>query len=122
MRSLIKNGREWMKPLYDFRTEIDRQRNIIKNRMPLRRDGEPAINDMGPYIFSYRAKMLEQLLQVQCELQKHNSKIKLISDQELIAIQVNWYRDFNFGYRVSEIYNSICKESFNMEKKIIQIN
>lgn len=116
MRSLIKNGREWMKPLYDFRAELDRQRNIIKNRMPLRRDGKPAINDMGPYIFSYRAKMLKQLLQVQCELQKYNSKIKLISDQELIAIQVNWYRDFNFGYQVSEIYNSIYKESFNMEK------
>ena len=118
MRSLIKNGREWMKPLYDFRIEIDQERNIIENRMPYRRDGRRAINDMGPYVFSYRAKMLKRLLEVQHDLQKHDPKIKLISDQELIAIQVNWYRDFNFGYQVSEIYNSIYKESFNMEENI----
>ena len=118
MRSLIKNGREWMKPLYDFRIEIDQERNIIENRMPFRRDGRRAINDMGPYVFSYRAKMLRRLLEVQYELQKHDPKIKLISNQELIAIQVNWYRDFNFGYQVSEIYNSIYKESFNMEENV----
>lgn len=118
MYSLIKNGREWMKPLYDFRIEIDKERNIVENRMPYRRDGKRAINDMGPYIFSYRAKMLKRLLEVQNELQKHEPNIKLISDQELIAIQVNWYRDFNFSYQVSEIYNSIYKKSFNMEKSI----
>ncbi len=115
MHSLIKNGREWMKPLYDFRMEIEQERNIIENRFPFRRDGRRAVNDMGPYIFSYRAKMLKRLLQVQYELQQYDPKIKLISDQELIAIQVNWYRDFNFGYQVSEIYNSIYKDSFNME-------
>ena len=118
MSSLIKNGREWMKPLYDFRIEIDQERNIIENRMPYRRDGRRAINDMGPYVFSYRAKMLKRLLEVQHDLQKHDPKIKLISDQELIAIQVNWYRDFNFGYQVSEIYNSIYKESFSMEENV----
>ena len=118
MRSLIKNGREWMKPLYDFRIEIEQERNIIENRMPYRRDGRRAINDMGPYVFSYRAKMLKRLLEVQYELQKHDYNIKLISDQELIAIQVNWYRDFNFGYQVSEIYNSIYKESFSMGENV----
>lgn len=118
MSSLIKNGREWMKPLYDFRIEIEQERNIIENRMPYRRDGRRAINDMGPYVFSYRAKMLKRLLEVQYDLQKHDPKIKLISDQELIAIQVNWYRDFNFGYQVSEIYNSIYKESFSMEENV----
>ena len=116
MRSLIKNGREWMQPLYDFRIELDAERNVIENRMPFRRDGRRAVNDMGPYIFSYRANILRRLLEVQHELQQQDPKIKLISDQELIAIQVNWYRDFNFGYQVSEIYNSIYKESFNMEE------
>ena len=116
MRSLIKNGREWMQPLYDFRIELDSERNAIENRMPFRRDGRRAVNEMGPYIFSYRAKILRRLLEVQHELQQRDPKIKLISDQELIAIQVNWYRDFNFGHQVSEIYNSIYKESFSMEE------
>ena len=118
MRSLIKNGREWMRPLYDFRMELDSERNILENRMPFRRDGRRAVNDMGPYIFKYRAKILKRLLEVQHELQQVDPKIRLISDQELIAIQVNWYRDFNFGYQVSEIYNSIYKESFIMEENV----
>ena len=118
MRSLIKNGREWMKPLYDFRLELDSERNILENRMPFRRDGRRAVNDMGPYIFKYRAKILKRLLEVQHELQHIDPKIRLISDQELIAIQVNWYRDFNFGYQVPEIYNSIYKESFIMEENV----
>lgn len=116
MRSLIEKGREWMQPLYDFRQQLDNERNIIANRMPLRRDGRPAVNDMGPYIFKYRAELLKRLLHVQKELQEHDPKIKLISDQELIAIQVNWYRDFNFGYSVSEIYNSIYNTSLIMEE------
>lgn len=116
MRSLIKNGRDWMQPLYDFRVQLDQERNIIANRLPFRRDGRPAINDMGPYVFSYRASVLKRLLQVQKTLQEHDSQIKLISDQELIAIQVNWYRDFNFGYSVSEIYNSIYKTSLVMDE------
>ena len=118
MRSLIKNGREWMRPLYDFRMELDSERNILENRMPFRRDGRRAVNDMGPYIFKYRAKILKRLLEVQHELQQVDPNIRLISDQELIAIQVNWYRDFNFGYQVSEIYNSIYKESFIMEENV----
>ena len=116
MRSLIKNGREWMQPLYDFRLKLDQERNIIENRFPLRRDGRRAVNDMGPYTFTYRAKMLEGLLCVQHELQQYNPEIKLITDQELIAIQVNWYRDFNFAHQVSEIYNKIYNSSLNMEE------
>lgn len=118
MRSLIKNGREWMRPLYDFRMELDTERNILENRMPFSRDGRRAVNDMGPYIFKYRAKILKRLLEVQHKLQQVDPKIRLVSDQELIAIQVNWYRDFNFGYQVSEIYNSIYKESFIMEENV----
>ena len=118
MRSLINNGREWMQPLYDFRLQLDKERNIIENRFPFRRDGRKAVNEMGPYIFSYRASVLKRLLQIQHDLQQRDPKIKLISDQELIAIQVNWYRDFNFGYQVSEIYNSIYNTSLSMEENV----
>ena len=117
MRSLIKKGHEWMQPLYDFRKQLDEERNMIENRIPFRRDGRRAVNDMGPYVFSYRASILKRLLQVQYELQQRDRNIKLISDQELIAIQVNWYRDFNFIYQVSDIYKSIYKDSFVMDNE-----
>ena len=116
MRSLIQNGREWMRPLYDFRLQLDQERNIIDNRMPFRRDGRKAVNDMGAYVFRYRASILERLLKIQYDLQQKDSEIKLITDQELIAIQVNWYRDFNFTFQVSEIYNKIYNASLDMEE------
>ena len=74
------------------------------------------MNDRGSYTFTYRAKILESLLNVQHELQQHNPEIKLITNQELIAIQVNWYRDFNFAYQVSEIYNKIYNSTLYMEE------
>ena len=120
MRSLIKNGREWMQPLYDFRLRLDKERNIVSNRIPYRRDGRRAINDMGPYTFAYRASLLEDLLKVQYELQQHDPDMKLITDQELIAIQVNWYRDFNFAYQISDIYNKIYNSSIYMEENKIK--
>lgn len=116
MRSLIQNGREWMRPLYDFRLQLDQERNIIDNRMPFRRDGRKAVNDMGAYVFRYRASILERLLRIQYDLQQKDPEIKLITDQELIAIQVNWYRDFNFTFQVSEIYNKIYNASLDMEE------
>lgn len=73
MRSLINKGREWMQPLYDFRKQLDEERNIIENRIPFRRDGRRAVNDMGPYVFGYRASILKRLLQVQYELQRKYS-------------------------------------------------
>lgn len=115
MRSLINNGREWMKPLYDFREALVNERNDLNNRMPTRRDGSPAINDMGTYTYEYRASILERLLIIQRDLQDVDSKIELITDQELIAIQVNWYRDFNFENSVSFIYNTVYNKTLDMK-------
>ena len=75
---------------------------------------------MGPYTFAYRASLLEDLLKVQYELQQHAPDMKLITDQELIAIQVNWYRDFNFAYQISDIYNKIYNSSIYMEENKIK--
>ena len=53
---------------------------------------------MGPYTFTYRAKMLEGLLNVQHELQQYNPEIKLITYQEWIAIQVSWDRAVSYTH------------------------
>ncbi len=115
MRALVNNGREWMKPLYDFRAELVNERNLPENRLTTRRDGSQAINDMGSYKYAYRASILRRLLEIQHMLQKTDPKIELITDQELIAIQVNWYRDFNFEFRVSDIYNKVYNKTLNMK-------
>ena len=42
--------------------------------------------------------------------------IELITNQELIAIQVIWHKDLIFSIRVSEIYNKVYDKTLDMKK------
>jgi len=111
MRALINNGFEWLRPLLDFRNELNADRNISEYRRAERRNGQSAIDDtghnQGNYTDVYRAKMLRKLLETQKLVQETKPHIELISSQELIAIQVTWYRDGIFDFKVSDIFSSV---------------
>lgn len=111
MSSLIKNGVEWMKPLLDFRNRLIINRNKSEYRSETRRNGQWAVDEdghkMGNYTMEYRIQLLRELLAVQKKVQDYRSSIDLITDQELIAIQVIWYRDGNFTITVNDIYNEV---------------
>ena len=47
------------------------------------------------------------MLQIQKDTQGFRASIDLISTQELIAIQILWYRDGNFDTTVNDIYNEV---------------
>lgn len=115
MSALIENGLTWLTPLLKLRNELAEERNIIENRMPQRRNGTDAVNGMGPYYPWYRASVLKRLLQAQKEVQKEKPHIELITNQELIAIQTIWYRDFVFDQKVSEIYRNAYKSDLDMK-------
>ena len=120
MTSLINNGVTWMKPLLDFRNRLVENRNVSDLRMATRRNGQPAVDETGHkrgnYTMEYRIQMLRELLQAQKEVQKSHSSVRLITSQELIAIQVIWFRDGNFTTTVNDIYNEIYGYSIpNME-------
>lgn len=119
MSSLINNGEGWMKPLLDYRNELENERNDSNNRLPYRRNGQSAITEdghnLGTYTPEYRAKKLRLLLELQKEIQKTKPRIELITNQELIAIQVNWNRDGIFDHRVGEIYSKIYGKNINTE-------
>ncbi len=114
MSALIHNGFTWLEPLLKFRDKLVEERQEIKYRMPNMRNGKPALNGMGTYTPEYRSILLKRLLETQKEIQKKYPNIELISNQELVAIQVIWYRDFIFNYKVSEIYNSVYKKYLDM--------
>lgn len=116
MAALISNGFEWLRPLLKYRDWIVAERNNINNRLSTRRNGTKAINDMGCYTPSYRALMLEKLLETQKEIQQNHPNTQLITNQELIAIQTIWYRDFIFDYKVSDVYHKIFKSNFDMKE------
>jgi DNA sulfur modification protein DndC len=119
MTALIKNGEDWMRPLLGFRNKLFEDRNVSDNRSDTRRNGEFAVSadgmNQGNYTPEYRASTLEELLKVQKEVQKSKPLIELITNQELIAIQVYWYRDGIFDYKVGEIFAKIYGREIEIE-------
>ena len=111
MSALIKNGESWLSPLLAYRDSLVRERNVSENRLATRRNGQMAITEdghkQGNYTPEYRARKLRELLELQKEIQKTKPLIELITNQELIAIQVYWYRDGIFDFNVGEIYSRI---------------
>lgn len=120
MSSLIRNGVEWMKPLLEYRDKLVENRNVSELRCDTRRNGQKAVDDsghnLGNYTMEYRIEMLRDLLKTQKKVQEGHSSVRLITSQELIAIQVIWFRDGNFATTVNDIYNEVYGYSIpNME-------
>lgn len=111
MSALVKNGQDWMTPLINFRNQMVEDRNNPLYRMDKTRNGSEAVdeegNNRGTHTPGYRAQLLRALLLVQSEIQKNNPEIRLISDQELVAIQVTWTRDGIFDHHVGQIYKEV---------------
>ena len=111
MTALIKNGVTWMKPLLDFRNRLLENRNKSEYRRDKRRNEQRAVDAMGHnqgnYTIEYRQQLLRELLQVQRNTQKERGSIELITQQELLAIQIIWYRDNCFSPTVNDIYNEV---------------
>lgn len=116
MEGLIDVGEEWMEPLLEVRDYLaftinrdDPDYNPSKHRMPVRRNGSKGL---GPYWPHIRKKILEMVLNAQKEVQKTHPRTTLITYQELVAIQVTWFRDHIFEHEVARIYNGIFDSKF----------
>ena len=116
MEALIENGEDWMEPLMELRDELMMSRDSREHRSDTRRNGQTGPDIMGPYLPWYRAQFLEKLLIAQKEIQNEFSDIEnLISYQELVGIQVIWYRDGLFNYRVADIYQKVYGKEIQIE-------
>lgn len=124
MSALIKNGEDWMKPLLDYRNKLETERNLSENRMATRRNGQYAVTEdghnQGNYTPEYRAKTLRELLELQKEIQIIKPRVELVTNQELIAIQVYWYRDGIFDFKVGEIFAKIYGRDIETENANIE--
>ena len=108
-------------------------RNVSENRMSTRRNGQKAVTEdghnQGNYTPEYRYRLLKELLQIQKNIQEERPHVALITNQELIAIQVVWNRDmifdFNVGNAYREVYNkeirtNNIKSLDDTEKRILR--
>lgn len=126
MEGLIDSGEEWMEPLLEIRDFLNESRYNHEMRMDTRRNGTKGI---GPYKPEIRKEILTRILKAQKEIQIDQPSIELITYQELVAIQVLWFRDNIFEFNVAQIYNSIFgtnlsfvnnDESLLKEKKLLK--
>ena len=117
-----------MQPLLDFRNRLVENRNVSENRSETRRNGQLAVDEtghnMGNYTMKYRIQLLRELLTIQKDTQHFRSSIDLITSQELIAIQVMWYRDGNFSTTVNDIYNKVYgydlqNDSISLQERLL---
>jgi DNA sulfur modification protein DndC len=107
MEALIDNGDDWMEPLVELRNLLATSRDDENVREKRRRDGTMKEGVLGPYTPTFRAHVLEELFCAQKEIQKKHPNVELINYQELVAIQVTWYRDNIFNYKVADIYHKV---------------
>ena len=124
MTALIKSGQDWMQPLLKFRDNLEKDRNISDNRLATRRNGQKAVTEdghkQGNYTPEYRARLLRELLEIQKHIQETKPRVELITNQELIAIQVFWYRDGIFDFKVGNIYANIFGKEIETENSNIE--
>ncbi len=125
MEGLVLNGDDWMEPLMEFRDVLINTRNDRAYREMRRRTDSPFKeedeNTWGPYTPEARAKFLTMLLRAQREIQLNQGEdMQLISHQELVAIQLTWYRDGVFNHKVADIYNGINEQRIEIVSKHIE--
>lgn len=109
MQSLIDNGEENLKPLIEIRNWLVDNRSDDKYRTGVLRNGGKG---KGPYNIQTREFLLTQLLNAE-----KNSQEKLITHQELKAIQIIWDRD-GYNKNVYKIYYKVYNQSIG-EKPIM---
>lgn len=110
MKALVDNGYEWLESLLQFRNALQMGRNESDNRLGVTRGGRNAVSEdgrnIGTYSVAYRIELLKKLLCLQADLNSKGHSISLIKQQELIAIQINWYRDGFFEQSVYDLINN----------------
>lgn len=118
MDALIENGEAWMEPLSEIRDFLVESRdNKEEYREKFGRGNRQLLEGQyGPYKPHIRAKILESVLKAQDEINKEQPGTQLITNQELIAIQIQWYRDGIYSHKVSDIYNKIYNKNMKMGK------
>jgi DNA sulfur modification protein DndC len=114
MEALIDNGESWMEPLSELRDLLAVSRDDENSREKRRRDGTIKEGTLGPYTGLFRAHFLEQLLIAQKEIQSLQPETSLINYQELVAIQVIWFRDNLFNNSVADIYHRVYGKKINL--------
>lgn len=120
MQGMLKNGEEWMEPLWLYREKLYSDRNNPEKRDTRRRNGSLGA---GPFLPKVRRELLRNLLQAEVDVNKKyheikkdstdynpNEEIELIKDEEIVLIQQNWDIDgdlSNKAFRIAQNFDRL---------------
>ena len=119
MENLIERGEDWMLPLLSLRNwlarTIDRDDPEYRPevyRMPVRRNLREGL---GPYWPRWRKYILERLLEAEATIRREKPDLRLITRQELAAIQLIWHRDHIYDYDVSRVLDEAYQRDMGLD-------
>jgi len=103
MANMLKNKEDqWMKPLHDFRNDLEDFRKDHSKRQSIRRNGQKGY---GPFTIATRKELLDKLLKIEKDLLVKLEGKYLISDEDIIQIQKEWLHDGDFFETAINIAN-----------------
>lgn len=112
MEGLIDSGETWMEPMLDYRDWLKRIRDDPTRREKLSRT---LADRLGPFNKQTRVEMLTRLLEVQEE-----TRLNLISEEELSAIQWIWHHDYHDSPIVADIFRQVTGGETQVRHEIIE--
>lgn len=98
MQGFIDAGAVNLKPLNEFRNYIKALRENKNARADYKRDGRAVwkIGGMGPFLSKTRLEIFERLLECEAKF-KQNGGENLITNEQILAVQKEWDKDFDFN-------------------------
>ena len=124
MEGMLKNGEEWMQPLWEYREKIYEYRNDLTKRYSRRRNWT---SGTGAFLMEVRQELLENLLETEKQVNINykkmkkdavdyvpNEKVEIIRDAEIELIQEKWDGDgdiSNTAYRIAQKFGRLKDKS-----------
>lgn len=98
LKGFINSGDSNLKPLNNFRNYIKELREDSNARADYKRDGRAVykVGGLGAFLSAKRIEILQNLLETEREYMS-NGGTSLISDSQILAIQKEWNKDFDFN-------------------------
>lgn len=112
IQGFIENGESWLKPMAEFRNYI---KELREQREEHRIPDSSRTGGYGPFKLTTRMEILEKLLIVEKSMQDTHGE-KLVSQEELWAIQKLWKYDGDHEDTVKRTYEQI----FGKEDTVFQ--
>lgn len=122
LQGFIASGEEHLKPLNEFRDYIKALREDSSARADYKRNGMAAykVGRLGPFLSHKRKEILHKLLKAE-EAFMQNGGEELISDEQILAIQEIWDREFDFNKSAISLAKEVgrMKEKERLKSKVL---